>query len=87
MAKLTIGLGVVPIALGVLMVKLYGTVTPWFASSDRVPPRVTVDQVRRMGEDRAFDISEARDDLGFEPLTFSAGLREVFSEEAAWTSS
>ncbi|MBT3606605.1 MAG: NAD(P)H-binding protein [Candidatus Latescibacteria bacterium] len=33
------------------------------------------DQVRRMKEDRAFDISEAKKILEFEPLTFHAGLQ------------
>ena len=40
-------------------------------------PLVTVDQVRRMGEDRAFDTSAARADLGFTPRTFEEGVKEA----------
>ena len=39
--------------------------------------RITPDQVRRMKEDRAFDISDAQRDLGYTPLSFEEGLREA----------
>ena len=47
-----------------------------------VRPRSTVyETVQRFGEDRAFDISEARRDLGFEPVAFEEGLRRKFGED------
>jgi nucleoside-diphosphate-sugar epimerase len=38
-------------------------------------PRLTPDQVRRLGEDKVFDISDARRDLRFEPIRFEEGIR------------
>lgn len=38
---------------------------------------VRADQVRRMGEDRAFDIASAMRDLKFSPRSFEAGIREA----------
>ena len=58
-----------PLSLSLLPVRVYG----WISRS----PRVTVDEVRRMGEDRAFDISEAVRDLAYSPRSFEAGVREA----------
>lgn len=38
-------------------------------------PRLKVDQIQRLAEDKVFDISEARRDLGFDPVSFAEGLR------------
>lgn len=51
----------------------------WIASAARalhLPLPVHPDQVRRLGEDKAFDIADAVRDLGFAPRTFADGLRE-----------
>lgn len=37
-------------------------------------PRVTTEQIRRMREDRAFDISAAQADLDFRPIDFDEGV-------------
>ncbi len=58
-----------PISLSLPLVKLYG----WASKT----PRITPDQVRRMGEDRAFDISDAERDLGYAPRGFEEGVREA----------
>ena len=58
-----------PLSLSLLPVRVYG----WISRS----PRVTVDEVRRMGEDRAFDISEAVRDLAYSPRSFEAGVQEA----------
>lgn len=59
----------IPISLAVPMIRA----CTWAAGRFSV----TVDQVRRMGEDRAFDISEAVCDFGFAPRGFEDGLREA----------
>ena len=38
-------------------------------------PRITAEQVRRFNEDKAFDISEARQDFGYDPVPFEEGIR------------
>jgi nucleoside-diphosphate-sugar epimerase len=38
-------------------------------------PRVTVEQVDRLEEDKHFDYSAARDDFGFAPRSFRDGVR------------
>jgi nucleoside-diphosphate-sugar epimerase len=58
----------VPLFAAVPIVKLYESM-----SSN---PRVSVDQVRRMSEDRAFGIEETLQELGFEPRGFEEGLRD-----------
>jgi nucleoside-diphosphate-sugar epimerase len=49
-------------------------------------PYLTTEQVRRMAEDRAFDISDARRDLGFAPRPFEDGVRSEAAGEidAIW---
>lgn len=39
-------------------------------------PRLSAEQVARLGENKAFDISAARRDLSFMPREFSRGIRE-----------
>jgi len=38
-------------------------------------PRIQMDQIRRMEEDKTFDISEAIRDLDFHPVAFTEGIR------------
>ncbi len=38
-------------------------------------PRVRMDQIRRMEENKDFDISSARRELGFEPISFREGIQ------------
>lgn len=38
-------------------------------------PLVRVDQIRRMEENKDFDITEAKQDLGFNPISFKEGIR------------
>lgn len=38
-------------------------------------PRITSDQVRRFGENKAFDISKAREEIAFSPRSFKEGIR------------
>ncbi|OGG44854.1 MAG: hypothetical protein A3F84_00450 [Candidatus Handelsmanbacteria bacterium RIFCSPLOWO2_12_FULL_64_10] len=38
-------------------------------------PRITAEQVRRFDETKAFDISDARRDFGYDPVPFEEGLR------------
>jgi nucleoside-diphosphate-sugar epimerase len=45
-------------------------------------PRLTAEQLQRLGEDKAFDITAARRDLGFDPRPFSVGI----AQEAAMLS-
>jgi len=49
-------------------------------------PRVTTETIQRFGEDRAFDISAARRDLGFNPISFEEGVRRQLAGEidAVW---
>jgi nucleoside-diphosphate-sugar epimerase len=45
-------------------------------------PRVTSEQVRRFGEDKAFDIGAARREIGFSPRSFEEGIRLKINGEA-----
>lgn len=45
-------------------------------------PRVTREQILRLGEDKTVDLGPAREGLGFEPLDFEAGV----ARELEWTS-
>jgi nucleoside-diphosphate-sugar epimerase len=42
--------------------------------------RVAADQIQRMGEDRAYDVSQAMRDLDFAPRRFEAGVREAMQQ-------
>ncbi len=44
-------------------------------------PRVTLEQIQRLAEDKAFDISDARRDLGFSPISFAEGVRRQVAGE------
>ncbi|MCX8037109.1 MAG: NAD(P)H-binding protein [Candidatus Sumerlaeia bacterium] len=44
-------------------------------------PRVTVEQIQRLAEDKTFDISDARRDLGFSPVPFAEGIRRQVAGE------
>jgi len=45
-------------------------------------PPVRVDQIDRLLEDKVFDISDARRDLGFDPIPFEEGIRRKLRGEA-----
>jgi uncharacterized protein YbjT (DUF2867 family) len=58
----------VPLAPAVAAAKLYERLAP--------RPRVTAEQLQRLGEDKTFDISAARRDLAFAPRSFATGIAE-----------
>jgi len=58
----------IPFFAAIPLVQVYGMISKH--------AKVDVDQVRRMREDRAFDISEAIADFAFQPSTFEEGLAE-----------
>jgi uncharacterized protein YbjT (DUF2867 family) len=68
----------VPNAVALLAVRCYGAVVR--------RPCIVPDQIRRMAEDRAFDIAPARADLGFDPTAFDEGVRRQVAGEidAVW---
>ncbi len=45
-------------------------------------PRIRMDQIKRMEEDKDFDISKAREDLGLNPVSFQEGIRRKVRGEA-----
>ncbi|WP_334140964.1 SDR family oxidoreductase [Rhabdothermincola sp.] len=58
----------VPLAPAVAALRLYERLTP--------RPRLRAEQLERIEEDKAFDISAARRDLGFDPRPFDTGISE-----------
>ena len=52
--------------------------------ADRLGARfpVTAEQVRRLQEDKAFPIAEARSDFGYVPLTFRESMRQIYRPSA-----
>jgi uncharacterized protein YbjT (DUF2867 family)/2-polyprenyl-3-methyl-5-hydroxy-6-metoxy-1,4-benzoquinol methylase len=46
-------------------------------------PKLKVEQLERLSEDKAFDISDARRDLGFAPRSFADGIAEEARQLAA----
>lgn len=64
----------IPISLLLLVAKL-------LASCMDNPP-VRPDQIQRLAEDKVFDISEARRDLDFAPISFEEGIRRKLRGEA-----
>jgi uncharacterized protein YbjT (DUF2867 family) len=52
------------------------------AESVSARPRIRMDQIRRLEEDKVFDITEARRDLGFSPRSFEEGIRRKLSGTA-----
>lgn len=57
----------IPISIGLILAHIGNRLFSQFP--------IQKDQIRRMKEDRTFDISKARNILGFEPLSFDAGLQ------------
>ena len=60
----------IPVPLGPLigLTRLYGRVSS--------SPRIKVEQLERLAEDKAFSIDAARSDLGFDPRPFDSGVRQ-----------
>jgi uncharacterized protein YbjT (DUF2867 family) len=58
----------VPFAPVVSLVRLYNAAVS--------KPRIKVEQVLRLREDKAFDHTAARDDFGFSPRSFAEGVRD-----------
>ena len=58
----------VPLRPAVAAARLYERMAP--------NPRLKAEQLERLAEDKAFDISDARRDLDFDPRPFEAGIRE-----------
>ena len=58
----------VPFSPILSLVRLYNAVAP--------NPRIRVEQVLRLREDKAFDHSAAREDFGFSPRSFAEGVQE-----------
>lgn len=54
-----------------------GLVRPVVATHEKVAryPRVRMDQVRRLEENKVFDITEAQQELDFRPVSFREGIR------------
>jgi nucleoside-diphosphate-sugar epimerase len=65
----------VPVPLGVVMLaaRLLACVMS--------RPPLRPDQVQRMREDKVFDITAARRDLGFDPIPFAEGIRRKLAGE------
>ncbi len=58
----------VPLAPAVAAATVYERIVP--------RPRLTAEQIRRLGEDKVFDISAARRDLAYDARPFSVGIAE-----------
>ena len=60
----------IPISLGLclFLTRIYQTAVR--------KPKITVEQVRRFGEDKNFDIETAKEELGFRPRSFEEGIRK-----------
>ena len=58
----------VPLAPALAAATVYERIVP--------RPRLTAEQLRRLGEDKVFDISAARRDLDYDPRPFSVGIAE-----------
>jgi uncharacterized protein YbjT (DUF2867 family) len=63
----------VPMPWAKAAVRLYGKVSKH--------PRVRLDQIQRLEEDKVFDITDARRDLGFAPVSFEEGIRRKLAYE------
>ena len=52
---------------------------PMIALCEKLIPKFPLqsDQIRRMREDKAFDIAEAQRELGFAPRSFERGIRDA----------
>lgn len=58
----------VPLRPAILALRAYERLSP--------RPRLKAEQLERLAEDKAFDISAASEDLGFRPRTFREGVRD-----------
>ena len=63
----------IPVSWAKALARLYAAV------SSR--PRIRLDQIQRLEEDKVFDISEARRDLGFDPIPFEEGIRRKLANK------
>jgi uncharacterized protein YbjT (DUF2867 family) len=73
-AKLSRFLLPVPLGAARTAVKIYASRTS--------APRIRPDQIERLQEDKTFDISEARRDLDFNPISFEEGIRRKLTGTA-----
>jgi nucleoside-diphosphate-sugar epimerase len=62
----------VPYTISYLGAKVYNLLNP--------KAMISVEQVMRMNEDKAFDYSEATKDFGFQPLVFEEGINDEIKE-------
>ena len=62
----------VPLSLSVLGARIYNALTKKAV--------ISVEQVLRMQEDKAFDYQDAARDFGYDPLSFEEGIREEVRE-------
>jgi len=62
-----------PLNLCILLVKMYEKFSK--------RPRITAEQVRRFGEDKAFDISLAKKEIAFSPRSFAQGIQMKIAGE------
>lgn len=53
----------------------------WTLGKLTARPRVRLDQVDRLSEDKVFDISLARAELGFDPISFEEGIRRKLARK------
>lgn len=64
----------IPLAPARAAVKLYNRFS--------AHPRIRPDQIERLQEDKVFDTSDARRDLGFNPISFQEGIRRKLDNTA-----
>ena len=62
----------VPMGIARAAARVYGLVSS--------KPRLRIDQIDRLQENKVFDISEAVRDMGFEPVTFEEGIRRKIAK-------
>jgi nucleoside-diphosphate-sugar epimerase len=63
----------IPISCAKAVARLYGAVSS--------KPRIRLDQIQRLEEDKVFDITDARRDLGFNPIPFEEGIRRKLANK------
>ena len=73
---------IVGAAIGVAPIKIHVPCAPalvaiWCAERCGIRLPVTVEQVRRLQEDKAFSIAGAQTDFGFSPLHFSEAIQQI----------
>jgi uncharacterized protein YbjT (DUF2867 family)/2-polyprenyl-3-methyl-5-hydroxy-6-metoxy-1,4-benzoquinol methylase len=65
----------VPLGLTIALMRQYERVA--------AHPKLKVEQLERLSEDKAFDITDAQRDLGFDPRSFATGIAEEARQLAA----